>query len=66
MNNTQHREFAINNLGVSAKIYDAMNAENEAKNAIILKERAEYEKKLYDFGAGLSDHPGELIFSFEK
>ena len=66
MNNTQHKANAVNNLGVSPEIYESMNAEHEAKNAIIRKERAAYEAKLHDFGAGIAPHPGELKFSFEK
>lgn len=40
MNRTQHKEFATCALGVSSKIYDEMNAANEAKNALIRKVRA--------------------------
>jgi len=40
MNRTQHKSFAVNVLGVDAKIYDEMNAANEAKNAMIRKMRA--------------------------
>lgn len=65
MNRTQHRAFAISR-GVSPEIYDKMNADHEAKNRLIRTERAAYLEKLYDFGAGLGPHPGDLKFSFES
>ncbi len=46
MNATQHRAFATQALGVSAKIYDEMNAAHETRNAAIRTARAEWEKAL--------------------
>lgn len=40
MNRTQHKSFAVNALGVDSKIYDEINAVNEAKNAMIRKVRS--------------------------
>jgi hypothetical protein len=39
MNSTQHKSFAVNALGVDAKMYEEMNAANQAKNAMIRKVR---------------------------
>jgi len=42
MNATQHKNFAVNVLGVSEKFYNKLNADNTAKNAAIRKARAEW------------------------
>ena len=40
MNRTAHKSFAVNTLGVSEKIYNELNAEHEARNAVIRQVRA--------------------------